>query len=251
MINRGICIDCKEYDSKGEKNMAYYDPYGMNPYGFVDPYGYMYGRMPAALNPMTEYGYVRLIHASPDAPGVDVYVDGERIASNVLYAQPVNYIAVPVGAREFEAYVTGTTQNPVLRGEVNVMKGMYFTLAAIGNLQNLRPLLVVDNMKPTMPQQVQVRAIHVSYDAPAVDVIASEETVLFENIRYGDITQYTAVSPATYTFRVRLTGNSEAVVLTVPNQSLRANRNYSLYIIGEAAQQTLMMLVLPDGRVMN
>ena len=40
---------------------------------------------------------VRVVHASPDAPAVDVYVDGNKALSNVPFFTASNYLPLPAG----------------------------------------------------------------------------------------------------------------------------------------------------------
>jgi len=40
---------------------------------------------------------VRVIHASPDAPAVDVYVDGNAVLTNVAFPAISNYLELPAG----------------------------------------------------------------------------------------------------------------------------------------------------------
>src|SRR5215208_1806650 len=40
---------------------------------------------------------VRVVHASPDAPAVDVYVDGNKVLSNVPFFTASDYLPLPAG----------------------------------------------------------------------------------------------------------------------------------------------------------
>ena len=52
---------------------------------------------------------VRVVHASPDAPNVDVLVDNVVVLTNVPYEAASAYLAVPAGTRNFKVNATGTT----------------------------------------------------------------------------------------------------------------------------------------------
>ncbi len=54
--------------------------------------------VPAAAQRGT--GLVRVIHASPDAPDVDVFVDGEAALEGVAFTDVSNYLEVPAGTHD-------------------------------------------------------------------------------------------------------------------------------------------------------
>src|SRR4028119_1899495 len=76
---------------------------------------------------------VRVIHASPDAPAVDVFVDGTAALTNVAFRAISDYLEVPAGARNIQVAPTGAgasaaviTANPTLEA------GKAYTVAAVG-----------------------------------------------------------------------------------------------------------------------
>jgi hypothetical protein len=51
--------------------------------------------------------FVRVVHASPDAPAVDVYVDGNKALSNVPFFTASDYLPLPAGEHRFQVTPTG------------------------------------------------------------------------------------------------------------------------------------------------
>ena len=49
-----------------------------------------------------EMAKVRVVHASPDAPAVDVYVDGAKALSNVTFFTASDYLSLPAGEHRFQ-----------------------------------------------------------------------------------------------------------------------------------------------------
>ena len=47
------------------------------------------------------HAQLRVVHASPDAPNVDVLVDGKIVLTNVAYEAASNYLTVSAGSRMF------------------------------------------------------------------------------------------------------------------------------------------------------
>jgi hypothetical protein len=75
--------------------------------------------------------YVRVVHASPDAPNVDVLVDNVVVLTNVAYEAASAYLDVPAGTRNLKVNATGTTTT-VINADVAVTSGMYYTVMATG-----------------------------------------------------------------------------------------------------------------------
>src|SRR3712207_5457998 len=51
---------------------------------------------------------VRVVHASPDAPNVDVLVDGAAVLTNVPFRAASDYLALPTGSRNLRVRASGT-----------------------------------------------------------------------------------------------------------------------------------------------
>src|SRR5262245_55106815 len=49
-----------------------------------------------------DHARLRVVHASPDAPNVDVLVDGKSVLTNVPYATASDYLTVTAGTRRIE-----------------------------------------------------------------------------------------------------------------------------------------------------
>ena len=51
---------------------------------------------------------VRVVHASPDASAVDVYLNGERAITNLKFGESTPYAMVPAGSYRVQVFATGT-----------------------------------------------------------------------------------------------------------------------------------------------
>lgn len=191
--------------------------------------------------------YIRLLHASPSAPAVDVYANDILIARNLAYRGFTAYLNIRPGEYRVTVYPTGTRASVVIDTRVTVAPRSIYTIAAIGTQPNLS-LLAMAEPKMTIPQgKAMVRFVHLSPDAPAVDITLPDGTQLFRNVIYKQITNYIPVTPTTYTLQARVAGTAN-VVLHVPNVRLYANRFYTVYAIGLAQGQPGLQVLIPlDG----
>lgn len=192
---------------------------------FYNPYMQYY--YPNSIMP----SYVRVFHASPDAPGVDVYANGQLIAKDLNYKEFTNYLSLIPGKYTILVFPSGETTNPVINTSIDVLPNASYTVAATGMLKNIKPLVIPDTASPLLPGKSQLKFVHLSPNAPMVDITLPDGTILFRNIEFKEISPNLMVSPDNYTFEARLAGTNQ-VVLTVPNQLIKPNRYYTLYAVG-------------------
>lgn len=191
--------------------------------------------------------YVRILHASPDAPGVDVYVNNRLIARDVTYREFTQYIPIAGGLYNIKLYPTGQTANPVVDTNVNIPPRSIFTIAATGQLANLDLTLSVEPPVNRLPGETLLRFAHLSPGTVNVDALLSDGTILANDIEYKEVTDYRRIRPGVYEFQFRPTG-TDATVLTVPNINLRAGNIYTIYIVGLSQGSPSLQVLIPlDG----
>lgn len=176
--------------------------------------------------------FVRVLHTSPDAPAVDVYVNGQKAVSGLTFKETTDYLRLSPGQYTIEVYPAGDMSQPVLRERVALTRNTYYTAAATGKLANIMLTVFVD--KPYVnPNQSKVRVIHLSPDAPNVDIAVKDGDVLFKNIPFGKATDYLTLSPMTVNLEVRIAGTNN-VVLSIPQVQLQAGKTYTAVAVGLA-----------------
>ncbi len=212
--------------------------------------------------PPSGSGGVRVAHVSPNAPNVDVSVDGATVIEDLAFGtlrpstadpglfgvrienvstpgtlETTQYLDVPAGDRQVGiAAATGPT---VFDGTVPVGAGTDYTIAAIGELgdeadQPFEPLVLQDDTSDPGAGTARVRLVHASPDAPAVDVtLASTGDALFDGLSYGNAADYVEVPAGDYTLQVRgdTPGNDGSVVAEF-DVSLAGGEVYSAFATG-------------------
>jgi len=186
---------------------------------------------------------VRVFHASPQAPEVDVYVDGNLAFSDLEFKEFTKYVYLDEGNHKVEVYLAGTKESPVISQTVDVPDGEMITVAATGNLDDLSLLAIPDYVSKEVSDSYSTfRVIHLSPDAPAVDILEGEET-LFEDIEFREGTEYVDVKPGKYNVKIALSSDGK-VVLPLEIR-LNPNRIYTIYAVGNAANLSAIQSV--DG----
>ncbi len=181
---------------------------------------------------------VRVLHASPDAPAVDVYLDDTIVdaLTNVPFGVISGYLAIPSGDHNIKVYATGTTTGPVIDADVTVAAGAAYTIAATDAVASISAQVIEDAPSASC-DTAQVRVIHLSADAPAVDVAtagAAPADAVVKSLSYPDATAYLALPGGDYDLEVRLAGTT-TVALDLPGVAIEACKSYSVFAVGSAA----------------
>lgn len=194
---------------------------------------------------------VRVIHASPDAPPVDVYVNGDpgvavpNIAG-LAFTQGTAYVPLPSDTYRFRVTPAGAAAPVVIDATSPIDGGTDYTIAAINFLSAIEPLVLVDN-NTSNPNGARIRFVHASPDAPAVDIFAiGLGTPLFDAISFRGVGDYITVPGGTYDLDVRLDSNGVSV-LPVPGLSVQNGFTYTIFAMGSVAGGTLQAVPFVDA----
>jgi hypothetical protein len=179
-----------------------------------------------AMQGMSE---VRVAHASPDAPNVDVIVDGAKVLGDVPFGAISSYLKVPSGKRDIKVNVAGT-QTQAFGAVVDLPKDMGFSVFAINFVSSIEPLLTTDQRHSVKDAPTGfVRAIHASPDAPAVDVLAGGAVAL-PSVTYKTVSKYLPVPAGKVKFAIALPGTTAAVKEI--EVDVKAGESYTVAAIG-------------------
>jgi hypothetical protein len=194
--------------------------------------------------PSTGTAQVRVAHLSPDAPAVDVFVNGSRAVSGAAFKDVTGYLPVPAGSASTRVTPAGATSPAVIDATVTLNPGGSYTVAATGALASIQPLVLEDDRGTT--GQAKVRFVHASPDAPAVDIAVTGGPVLFANVPFRQATAYPQVPPSTYDLEARPAG-SATVALKVEDVALRSSTNYTIFAVGLLSNGSLSALAVVDA----
>nr|WP_306806044.1 DUF4397 domain-containing protein [Caballeronia sp. BR00000012568055] len=191
--------------------------------------------------------HLRILHASPDAPNVDVYLDNVVVLTNVSYPTASNYLTIYAGGHNIKINAAGTSTT-VINVSPSLARDGYYTAIAANFVASIQAILATDDASAPPAGQARIRVIHAAPDAGPVDILVNNQVVL-SNVPFAAISNYLTVSAGTYDVKVNATGTSvtaiEATVVAV------AGNNYSAVAIGSlktAATNPLALKVLIDGK---
>jgi len=180
--------------------------------------------------PTTQEGRVLAVHASPDAPGVDLLVDNAVVGTNLMFPNNTGYLSVPAGSRNLKVNVTGTSTT-VIDATPTISAGTSYSVFAVDSVSNLSPLVLTDNLTAPASGKSHVRFVHLSPNAPAVDIAVTGGGVVFANKAFKEYADFTPLDAGTYNLEVRVAGTS-TVVLPLPGITLTAGKIYTVFASG-------------------
>jgi hypothetical protein len=196
----------------------------------------------------TGQAQVRVAHLAPDAPNVDVYVNGDPVLTDVPYTTVSDYLSLPAGTQQVTVYATGDTTSPVIDTPVQLAAGGAYTVAAVGLVadDSLTAQVYQDDLRDPASGNAKVRVVHASPDAGPVDVIPRGGQALVEGLTFPEASPYAEVPAGSYTLDVNAAGTKKTA-LTVPDASLASDGVYSAFAVGTTFADSLNVLLVQDN----
>jgi Domain of unknown function (DUF4397) len=194
---------------------------------------------------------VRVGHFSADAPNVDVYANGGAILTDVPFGALSDYLYVPAGTYQIQVVPTGASLEDgpvVIDAELTFEGGSLTTVAATDVLADITPVVLKDEPAP-VPGEAQIRVVHLSADAPKVDIAADtakKGDAIFKNLNYGKAKGYVNVPAGEYDLQVRPAGKRKAA-FDIPPLTLDAGKSYSAIAIGQLGGDSFTVILVEDA----
>ncbi|NTX55931.1 DUF4397 domain-containing protein [Myxococcus sp. CA039A] len=129
---------------------------------------------------------LRVIHASSDAPAVDIYAEGQStpLFTNVKYGDATAYATVPAGTYNVQVRAAGAlaSSTPVYStGPLVLGTGHTVSAVAAGLLAStdatsaFRVLPLTEGFNPPADGKTRVRIVHAGADAPTVSIDVGDD----------------------------------------------------------------------------
>lgn len=195
----------------------------------------------------TQTAKVSATHASPGSPAVDIYVDGSKVTTTQLAFPSTTgtsgnpYLTVNAGTRNIKVSPNGTLN--VINADLAVAANAAYSIFAydvLGTGTTLKALVLGDNLTTPATGKAHIRFLHLSPDAPNVDLEllkTGSAAINLTNIPYVGpspnataLSAFTPIDAGSYTINVKPAGTS-TVVLS-PVVPFAAGKIYTVYARG-------------------
>ena len=188
------------------------------------------------------FSLIRFLHAIPEGEEVDVYINDTPFYEDLDFADFSPYVYVPKGNYTVNVYLADTRENPILSQNINVGVNQLVTMAISGENNDIKLVPVVEEVVVVSGNNSNIRVVHLSPNAPGVDVSVDGET-LFEDIKFGEGTDYVDLNPRTYNVNILL--NSDKSIALPLKITLNPNKIYTIYVIGNPPKLEAIQVI--DG----
>jgi hypothetical protein len=180
------------------------------------------------------------VHASPDAPSVDILADDQStaaveaiaLASNVAFTQSCVIPSVPApGEYTLSVTASGAPSVVALQFDLGVAQAdeaMAIVTGFLGSTPAIQPLPLPVSGRSVVTE-AKLRVTHGSPSTPAVDLYLLADgtnlsdpavTPSFGAVPFGDDTGILSIAPGVYDVYVTPAGDKGTVAINVPNLSL-------------------------------
>jgi hypothetical protein len=172
---------------------------------------------------------VRIVNASPDTPGIDIYQGNDAVAYNLGFGAVTSYVPVAPGVFPISAATAGTRQVLSLAKPALAPATQYTVL--IGNTAaSLQQLVLKDQNQPAPIGKAALRFIDQATRTGPVDIYLvptgrplTAVAPTLTSIHFGDNTGYQNVPAGIYTLTILPAGTTPASTTTPSYTGARTN----------------------------
>lgn len=183
--------------------------------------------------PAPETAKIRVVHASPDAPAVDICANGTAAFSDVAFPGATDYATVEEGTYQIRVIAAGSGcgGGGVINAALPLPADTETTVVAVNTLDSIEPLVLEDDNSAPSAGTAKVRFVHASPDAPTVDITLTDGTALFDNVSFKEVGDYIETPAGTLDLQVR-DETGTAIVLMLEDVTLEDGMVYTVYAVG-------------------
>ena len=101
--------------------------------------------------PAMQKSNIMVIHASPNAPGVDLLLDNSNAGTNLTFPNNTGYVEITSGMRNIKVNVTGT-QTTVIEADLSFENNKNYSIFAFISFCEKRP--GINNDRPALGEEL-------------------------------------------------------------------------------------------------
>jgi len=188
---------------------------------------------------------LRVIHASPDAPAVNILVDGSDVLTAVDYKEGSGFLPLDEGTYDIsvEAITPAGDIEVIALDGTTLSGGRDYSVLAIGRVaDSTLTTLVLDNTGSPIPAgQVRAQVVHAAPDAPPVEVFVTapgaslDGATALASLSFGDSAGPVEVAAGDYQVRIATPAPGGVVVFDSGTINLPAGADLLIAAVNNTA----------------
>jgi len=162
---------------------------------------------------------LRVVHASPDAPAVDVIAnDAVTLVSDLAFPDATGFLDVDPADYNVKVTAAGNPGAVVIDADLTLDAGVTYDVLAVDTLAAIEPLVAADDYRP-IATEARVRIIHASPTAQDVDIYVTApgtditaETPFRSDVPFKANTGFLGLAAGDYDVTVTVAGDKTAAI---------------------------------------
>ncbi len=175
-------------------------------------------------------GQIRLLHAVPSAPAVDIYANDKLLYKNLSFGQITDYINVSAGQYKVQIFQSGNKDNLFITENYEVKPNSASTIAVTYENNEISFFVLDDSSKDNKSFLSYVRFINLSPDSRLLSLRLPENIVLFDEVSYLETNEHYPLSAGIYNFVV--ISSDGTFEKYISNVKLERKMSITIYVVG-------------------
>ena len=183
---------------------------------------------------------VYLLHCTPDAPNVDIYINGELRIRNLAYGTATEALKLPAGSYLVEVTEAGTlpAAGVVTSATVELAAGKAYAIATVGLLADIALQTWPFDLAPAADGAGKLKVINASPDAGSLDLAVVAGDVLIAGALFPKGPAAVEVPAGVYDLEAR-PSEAVAAAVEVPDVTIDEGKSTTVYVLGLVEDSTL------------
>ncbi len=195
----------------------------------------------APTTPDAAGGYVRIAHAIPGAPSVDVYLNNTLAVPSLAFGQSSDYLALPAGSYSISARPAGGTAD-IASANFALTAGAYETTAILGTTESPSIQTFTDSTADLTPNTAVLNVVNAASGSVTAAVSSADGSPVITAVSAGNA-QSATLNPSDQAISVSVTasGSTSPTALDLPG-GVYGGVYYDAFVVGDDSSASVVQL---------
>ena len=193
--------------------------------------------------------YFRILNAYADKP-IDVQVNEILMAENINIGGLTRYVQFAPGTYRVKIYESNDERRIIFETDLNIDRNLAYTGVIAkddDDPTDISILMVPEEKEIAIKGKMSsVRLTNIAINAPELELVTSDGTVLFSGINYGDASGNVALPSGVYTLYLR-NKDDKNNMFKLPYVDFAPRMHYTLFIAEKGEDSDIQLLIPEDG----
>ncbi|WP_312833320.1 DUF4397 domain-containing protein [Sedimentibacter saalensis] len=193
--------------------------------------------------------YFRILNAYADKP-IDIQVNEILMAEDLKIGGLTKYVKFEPGTYHVKIYDALDSKNLIFETNLKMGRNLAYTGVVTrddDDPEDISILMVPEEKENSIKGKMSsVRLTNIALNAPEMELVAQDGTVLFSHVDYGDASGNIAIPSGIYTLYLRNI-NTKNNVLKLPYVDFAPRMHYNLFIAEKEESKDIQLIIPEDG----